>query len=520
MGTAYAFLGLYRGGIGWDSVRNTSVSIITRSLDPKITLQEAYDIVPGPSEFYGVLVQFLADKLNYLFTGSVNFLQAESSSTYIWQGAVNILLALIASAVLSYAVFTYTGSFIMASGTWALLNTTPIWLGMSHVNFKDMPLAAGLTLVSAGLMILLNEKKIKFSLAPHVIIALGVFTSVGSRPGSIPLVLILIFIGFLAQLILARFEQKRPGFVFLSMTSTLIGLFLAVISLKIINPIARIDLSKWLIDSTRLASEFPHDMPQRIAGKDFSSLDLPWWYMPAWFLAQMPILFSIFFFISAIIFVIRPKKLNLNHNIALVTKVSPVLAQGILLPVAIILSGSIIYDAVRHFLFAWPTFVVLVLLGLKYIFAQIEIKFIMKSTFLSIVILAIITINLFASVRWFPYSYAFINPIAGYSAEKRNWDLDYWGVSAREGIDRLIELDSVKKVYVMPDGSSSIPYKGIGLSVLEELEETEPFGLYVFIRWNHRIVPEKCDIVFEIKRDFQTLGMGGICPKGAGASTG
>lgn len=513
VGALVAFSGLFRGGIGWDSFIDTSDSIITRSLNPDLSLEEAYAIVPGPHEFYGVLVHYLADKLNFLFTGSTDFLQPEIPSTYLWQGAINILLALVASTFLSYAIYKYTDSLVMSSGTWALLNTTPVWLGMSHVNFKDMPLAAGLTLISAGLMLLLNRKKDKLTFTPHIIIALGVFTAVGSRPGSIPLVLVLVVSGFLALLILTNLQQGDLKVLFLTYFFTLLAFFSGILSLKLINPLAQIALGQWLIDSTRLASEFPFDMPQRIAGRDFSSLDLPWWYVPTWFLAQMPILFLLIFFLSIIVFFIKFKKINFLKFITSLLKISPLLTQGLLIPLAIIFSGAVIYDAVRHLLFAWPTLVVLVLFGIKNLIERLSKDLNAKSSKLFTILLIVILTNLFASIRWAPYSYAFINPVAGYSTEKRNWDLDFWGVSAREGINRLTEIEDIKKVYVMPDGASSIPYKGIGLWRLEELNESDPFGLYVFMRWNHRIVPEKCDILFEIKRDRQTIGMGGVCPK-------
>jgi hypothetical protein len=122
----------------------------------------------------------------------------------------------------------------------------------------------------------------------------------------------------------------------------------------------------------------------------------------------------------------------------------------------------------------------------------------------------VLFLNVFATFRWAPYSYAFINPVAGMS-EQRNWDLDYWGLSSREGIDRLKKIDSSKSVFVMPDHSSSILFGGQPVTELSSI--ASPFSLYVFIHWNHKIVEDFCKIEFEIKRDNQILGVGGVCPR-------
>ena len=109
-----------------------------------------------------------------------------------------------------------------------------------------------------------------------------------------------------------------------------------------------------------------------------------------------------------------------------------------------------------------------------------------------------------------PYSYAYINPIAGLG-QSRNWDLDYWGVTAIEGVTKLRNDTGIQKIVVMPDISSSIP---VNSHPAEDFLKSDPkFGLYVFIHWNHKILKETCDIRFYIERDNQTLGMGGVCPK-------
>jgi hypothetical protein len=518
-GVIASIFGLFKAGIGWDSAYNTSASIATRNISDGVDLAQAYEIVPSISEFYGVLIYDFADRLNNFIFNSSELMSPASPETYLWQGAVNISFAVLAVTGLSYAIYKITNSVLIATSSWALLNTLPVWVGMSHVNFKDMPIAAGLTLISSGLMLKyankINTTNRAISLS---FITLGTFLAVGTRAGSIILIVSLI-LGSEVVNFLIKIKTKLLNINYLyHIVSILFSLFIGIYLIRFINPIAKINTTQWMFDAVRLSAEFPHDMPQRIAGQDFSSLNLPWWYAPVWFYAQMPLLILIIFSFGTIIVLYRFITFKKIISLAQFSKISPLVVQGIALPLAIIFSGATIYDGVRHLLFVWPFIVVATLFFLTKILILKQSK--KLKVFLPLLILALISSNLFATLRWSPYSYAFINPIAGYSSEKRHWDLDYWGVSAREGIERLEKIYSFDEIYVMPDGSSSIPYGGIGLARLEDLGLSNPFGLYVFIRWNHRIVPETCDILFEIKRDRQTLGMGGVCPKGALANTG
>jgi hypothetical protein len=143
---------------------------------------------------------------------------------------------------------------------------------------------------------------------------------------------------------------------------------------------------------------------------------------------------------------------------------------------------------------------------LLYLVKNFDSKF-LQSISTSFVIL-ILFMNAFATYRWIPYSYAYINPVAGMGNE-RKWDLDYWGLSSREGIEKLNTLNSSTPKYIMPDNSSSILFGGKSVTELSSIET--PFSLYVFVHWNHKIVEDNCKIDFKIKRDNQVLGMGGNC---------
>lgn len=112
-----------------------------------------------------------------------------------------------------------------------------------------------------------------------------------------------------------------------------------------------------------------------------------------------------------------------------------------------------------------------------------------------------------ASVRWAPYAYAFINPIAGSNRDGQSWEPDYWGVSAREGVTRLRE-EGLTSIQVRPAPQVGSPYGG--QSPTDTFDEKT--GLYVFYRWDTRAANFGCAVIFTITRDGRVLGEGARCP--------
>ena len=147
---AVAGWSLAHGGIGWDSRGDTEAAVATRSVDSSWTLARAYASVPLGNEFYGVFLQQFADALHLLVSGTTTSPGADDPAAYVYQGLANVILSVLSVTALAVAVAVAFRSALAGAFLWALTLSTPLWLGMSHVDFKDMPLAAGLTLVTAG----------------------------------------------------------------------------------------------------------------------------------------------------------------------------------------------------------------------------------------------------------------------------------------------------------------------------------------------------------------------------------
>jgi hypothetical protein len=280
-------------------------------------------------------------------------------------------------------------------------------------------------------------------------------------------------------------------------------LLIALTIMYVSNPISINNFYTWVLDAVRTSLNYPSIQPIRVFGQDFLSNKLPPWYVLAWVWAQLPLLTFLSLIASLILLV---KRVVIFKDLTLIYSISPFLIQAFLVPLIMLFTQNNIYNGIRHLLFIYPALMIVSTIFLLYLVKNFDSKF-LQSISTSFVIL-ILFMNAFATYRWIPYSYAYINPVAGMGNE-RKWDLDYWGLSSREGIEKLNTLNSSTPKYIMPDNSSSILFGGKSVTELSSIET--PFSLYVFVHWNHKIVEDNCKIDFKIKRDNQVLGMGGNC---------
>jgi hypothetical protein len=263
---------------------------------------------------------------------------------------------------------------------------------------------------------------------------------------------------------------------------------------------------QWLRDASDVARAYPWDGTILTAGVEVRSLDLPWWYVPAWLGAQLPLLTfaALLAGLAALGGAVarRRRELGGTRLVAIV----PLALQGVVLPIGVVVSGAVLYDGIRHLLFMIPALVALAAVGL----ALLDGRFGPGSrarVAVPLAAVAVVAASFAASARWAPYAYAFINPIAGRNTDGQSWELDYWGVSAREGIARL-RREGLTSIQVQPAPQVGYPYGAEPWTG----SFGENAGVYVFYRWGTRASDFGCTVVFTIERDGHALGEGARCP--------
>jgi hypothetical protein len=494
---------LATGGIGWDAPTDTRSAVQVEAIPSSDTLSQAYNTVYLNSEFYGIFIQQSADRLHNLFTGSSGHLQWKDPTTYEYQGGITIALAVLSVAALAIAIGIAFRSALAAAFVWGLTLSTPLWLGLSHLDFKDVPVAAGLNLITAGLIfsVVISPPR-KTSLLALLFTTVGATVALGTRPGSF-----LLLTGFLATTCAAfgawGWACGRPRAVIPAAIAAPVALAVAVVFEWATDPIARIDLVQWLRDASSNSIAYPWDGPIRTAGTDVHSLNLPWWYVPAWLGAQLPLL-TMAALVAGLV-VLAAVLLGRRGGDTMIALV-PLALQGIVVPIAIVVSGAVIYDGIRHLLFMLPALIALAAAALALLEARSPSGS-RRRTAIPVAAVVVVAASLFDSARWAPYAYAYINPVAGHNTHSQSWELDYWGASAREGIARLhkagvspVSVQPAEQVGVMFGG---VPYRGTFV---------QGSGIYVFSRWNFTATTFGCNVLFRIKRDGHVLGEGATCP--------
>jgi hypothetical protein len=505
-GWAISLFSIFKTGLGWDSVFDLSAAKVSFENSKNLTRSEYYELVPLTSEFYGNFIYKISDWLSFKLIGNSIYSEPLAISNFYFIGLTTWFISLLAILVVCVSLYLTFDSVNYSCLYFGMISSLPIWVGMAQVNSKDIPVAAGLSIMSSGFILILKQstQRIHFYLG-ILLTSIGSGISMAVRPASILIVLVFLFLNSLTIFLVKLKSFKlfyRFFYIFIINFSTLV---VSLIILYLSNNIPSSYFYSWIIDSVKVSIDFPSIQPVRLLGRDFLSNDLPSWYVFAWIWAQLP-LFTFLSLVFGILLLL--KQIFIQRSFYLSYSLSPFLIQAFFVPFALIISQPNLYNGIRHILFIYPALMVLTVVFLNHLVVYSKNRLINSLTLISVILT--LFLNLYSSYRWMPYSYAFINPLAGLG-NSRNWDLDYWGLTAREGISRLSKQGISNDVVVMPDNSSSLPFGGLSANQIPEMDK--PVKIYVFIHWNHKLLEKNCDIQFKILRDNQVLGMGGECDK-------
>ena len=189
-------------------------------------------------------------------------------------------------------------------------------------------------------------------------------------------------------------------------------------------------------------------------GEYVKAVQLPWHYIPVWIGITTPILYSLFFIAGCLaIFRVLMKKTLWSYNR---TKNDFLFIAAFLFPVLlVIIFHSTLYDSWRHLFFIYPAFVLIALTGVEGCF-KLMAKYCHDKThgaFKAVLTFSIATSFVFTGtfmMRHHPYQNVYFNCLAGENMKevKEKFDLDYWGLSYRQGLEYITENDKSENIKV------------------------------------------------------------------------
>lgn len=174
-------------------------------------------------------------------------------------------------------------------------------------------------------------------------------------------------------------------------------------------------------------------------GKQIVSTNLPWHYVLVWIFITTPVLYFLLFILGifySIKMIIKTPKEYLSNNqnklFVLVCFVVPVLS--------VIVLNSVLYDAWRHLYFVYTPLMLISTYGLTHFINSIKSTKVIRLVYVFVGLnVLVVFYNMLTN---HPYQNIYFNSLASTIFDIRNsFDIDYWGLSYKQGLERLIELD-------------------------------------------------------------------------------
>jgi hypothetical protein len=378
--------------------------------------------VPDGAYVYGPATLLLSHDVNRL----LNDEEPDSAGMWPYQYAVRHgvvaaigLACLLAAAGLAWSVM---GSWRWAVVTAGILSAIPLWTGQTMFNPKDVPVAAGHTLFTLGLVLLAAAKptaKLWSLLASGFIVAAGTFLALGTRPGTWAPMLVVLAVFVLAVIrsrpIQTRANLVRIGLVTVGSFVVAYGGLLALYPRVFSNPLTMLRVS------ASSSADYVSFGGQPRSDRRYVFVHL---------LTDMPLGLLTLMVIGTVLvvwmLVVQRRRAANVDGMALVG------AQAYAVLVAAVVLDTSLYNGLRQLLFAFPALAVLATIGLAALVTSLAGKNLAQALLTVAAGLALV-LPTAVQLAMFPYQYSYINVAAeqlGVQAED-----DYFGTSFREFAD-------------------------------------------------------------------------------------
>lgn len=369
---------------------------------------------------------------------------AESSlSASAWSSRHNATAVL---AALTVGVVAVLGRLVLGRWSWGLLASAtlasiPLFVGHGMFNIKDVPVAAGFSLVTLGLVLLAGQTfRLRRDSCAFLAIAAGVLLSIGNRPGVWIALALSVFASLLAYLVADLLgSSARVALVHFGRRSGVIAasLLTAGLILWVTYPYAFGEPWGLLRNSLAASQSFPW-FGQTLTAGQYMPAQPPWTYVPLWLGAQLPILITLMALVGLVTIIVAYAQslARVGDRRGSGYTGIPIVLQALSVPLGVVVLGATLYGGVRQLLFILPAVAVLAAVGVHWLALRVShsSRRWLTSALWVVVIIGLV-IPTISQVRLFPYSFAYFNSIAASRDINGNWDVDGWWLSARELVE-------------------------------------------------------------------------------------
>lgn len=220
------------------------------------------------------------------------------------------------------------------------------------------------------------------------------------------------------------------------------ALYLAVLFLFMLLmwPILTLGPFTQIAEAYKQLSYYPWDGINRYMGHGVSAMKSPWHYHWVWLLITVPEAYSVLFLLGAVMLCINCFKRSFLHqfkNVFLLLCfflfLFPLVFRSI--------SKATVLDGWRHVYFVFPMFILVAVAGLQRLIASGN-KVVRAAAI--VLLLGQMADSAIQIITMHPFEYVYFNHIANtvFKPIDQNFEIDYWGVSYKQGLEYLIANDS------------------------------------------------------------------------------
>lgn len=379
-------------------------------------------------KYYGQSVDNFTALINRVFLFENEFLIRH------YTGAFFFWFILLFSGLIGFEI---SKSFWVSTITVISLLIMPRLFGHAFGNLKDIPFAAGYV---AGIYFIIHFFKEMPKPRWSTVIWLGLtvaFTCSVRIGGLILLAYLALF--SIVYFVLKPFVPKqnvstKPCLVRLLGQGTvivIIGYFAGLL----FWPFALQDVFRNPLESLQLMEHYKVSIRQIFDGNMFWSTELPWYYLPKWFLISTPE----FVFLGLIFYLIYFTK-NIFHKKTKQLFYELFLIFALLFPIIYVIAiDANLYSGIRQMLFVVPLFAILGSVGLFSVFQMAKIRIAKISIIILFIGLSFLPVQHQAAT--FPADYIYFNSISGGNNNAwGNYEYDYYFHGFKEPAEYLINL--------------------------------------------------------------------------------
>lgn len=413
-------------GLSWDENQQRETGIVSYNY----LFSEDSRLFDWNDRDYGVALELPLILVEKVFD------LTDTRSIYLMRHLVSHLFFLLGCYFLYLLIYYLYKNKLLATIGFLMLIINPRLYSHSFFNTKDIPFMS-LFIISIYYSVKAFDKKtvvnfIKLGICIGLLINLRIMGII--MPALIILALII--------------DSIKDAHILPQLKFILIFILSSCLTLYITWPFLWSDPINNFVFAFENMSKFRWEYFVLFNGAFIKSTELSWTYIPTWFSITTPIIYLILGLFGSLLIIYQFIRTPFSFCYNSIKRQNLLFLIYFLAPViSVIVLHSVLYDGWRQLYFIYPSFVLLIIYGLSSLYKKNINVF---KTVLSLLIISF-TITSVYMIRSFPVQTVYFNNFFSSSpAEyiRKNFELDYWGVSYKQSLEYLLTNDSASSINV------------------------------------------------------------------------